>query len=144
MRVAFGLLLTLVALPSFAEETRAPQSSEVLFRNVRVFDGVGPNLSGAQDVLVRGNKIVNIAPARSLQGPQIIEGDGRTLIPGLIDAHVHMTFTSMPMMRLLAPDLTPEAAEAAAAAEAQKMLRRGFTSVRDVGGPVFGLKAGFD
>lgn len=144
MRVAFGLLLTLVALPSFAEETRPPQSSEVLFRNVRVFNGVGPNLSGAQDVLVRGNKIVNIAPARSLQGPQIIEGDGRTLMPGLIDAHVHMTFTSMPMMRLLAPDLTPEVAEAAAAAEAQKMLRRGFTSVRDVGGPVFGLKAGID
>jgi imidazolonepropionase-like amidohydrolase len=65
-------------------------------------------------------------------------------MPGLIDAHVHLTFSSMPMLRMLRPDLTPEIAEQEAARTAEAMLMRGFTAVRDAGGPVFGLKAGID
>jgi imidazolonepropionase-like amidohydrolase len=65
-------------------------------------------------------------------------------MPGLIDVHVHMTFTSMTMMQLLGPSLTPAMAEAAAAGEAKRMALRGFTAVRDLGGPVWGLKAGID
>lgn len=65
-------------------------------------------------------------------------------MPGLIDAHVHMTFSALSITRLLAPDLTSEAAEVAAARGAEAMLLRGFTSVRDAGGPVWGLKAAID
>ncbi|MBB4633965.1 metal-dependent hydrolase family protein [Sphingosinicella soli] len=65
-------------------------------------------------------------------------------MPGLIDVHVHLTFGALTMTDLLAPDLTPLKVEAAAAEQAKAMLLRGFTSVRDVGGPVFGLKAGID
>ncbi|WP_147694620.1 amidohydrolase family protein, partial [Vogesella mureinivorans] len=65
-------------------------------------------------------------------------------MPGLIDVHVHLTFGALPMARLMDPELSPISAEAAAAQQAEQMLLRGFTSVRDMGGPVFGLKAGID
>jgi imidazolonepropionase-like amidohydrolase len=116
----------------------------VLFDNVRVFDGIGPALSAPTRVLVRGNAIEAIGPAVAAPDARIIDGAGGTLMPGLIDVHVHMTFGALSMPELLGPDLTPGAAEQAAAAEAERMLLRGFTSVRDMGGPVWGLKRGID
>lgn len=122
-----------------------PAAADTLFRDVRVFDGSSSGLSAPTDVLVSGNRIARIAPAQAAPaGGTVIEGRGRTLMPGLIDVHVHMTFSSLTMMRLVAPDLTPATAEAAAAEQARAMLLRGFTSVRDMGGPVWGLKAGID
>lgn len=142
MRVVRWLSMTLLALAPIAVAQSA--EPEILFREVRVFDGIASRLSEPTDVLVRGNTIARVAAGQSASAARVIEGRGRTLMPGLIDVHVHMTFTSMTMMQLLAPDLTTAAAEAAAAAEAQQMLLRGFTAVRDMGGPVWGLKAGID
>ncbi len=134
-----------MAMPQAPQPTASgATTSETLFKNVRVFDGMRPQLSGPTDVLVRGNTIATIAPGQSVPNARIVDGQGRTLMPGLIDVHVHMTFSAMPMARLLAPDLTPATAEASAAEQAEKMLLRGFTSVRDVGGPVWGLKDGID
>lgn len=117
----------------------------VLFQNVRVFDGTSMQLSAAQDVLVRGTEIVAIGPDLEPGNEvQIIDGQGHTLMPGLIDAHVHLTFSALSMLELLSPDLTPEAAGQAAAREAEAMLMRGFTAVRDVGGPIWEVKAGID
>lgn len=116
----------------------------VLFRDVRVFDGVGPALSAPTDVLVTGNTIAAIGPGMDAPGARVIDGRGRTLMPGLIDVHVHMTFSAMDMATLMSPQLTPESAERAAAEGAEAMLLRGFTSVRDAGGPVFSLKSGID
>lgn len=139
LRCALALFLVTVAL------LPATASADVLIRDVRIFDGVGPSLSAPTDVLVRGNTIERIdAGIGPPDGARVIDGRGRTLMPGLIDVHVHMTFGAMPMTALMSPDLTPSSAEAAAAAQAEQMLLRGFTSVRDVGGPVFGLKAGID
>lgn len=73
-----------------------------------------------------------------------IAGDGRTLMPGLIDAHVHLTFGSLSMQELMDPELTPQVAALKAASGATEMLMRGFTSVRDVGGPIFELKQAID
>jgi imidazolonepropionase-like amidohydrolase len=139
------LALLAVASPAIAQQD-APQSApQTLIREVRVFDGQSARLSDTTDVLVRGKTIASIAPGKSAPvGAAVVEGRGRTLMPGLIDVHVHLTFSSMPMLRLLRPDLTPEAAEQEAARAAEAMLMRGFTAVRDVGGPVFGLKAGID
>ncbi|PZU46706.1 MAG: hydrolase [Sphingomonas sp.] len=136
MRIGF-LLATALSLA-------APAQADTLFRNVRVFDGQSPTLSAPTDVLVRGNQIAAIGPKLSAPGVPVIEGQGRTLMPGLIDVHVHLTFSALSMPQLMAPDLTPAKAEAAAAGEAQAMLLRGFTAVRDVGGPIFSLKAGID
>lgn len=133
-------LLVLQAIPAPA----SAQDDAVLFRGVRVFDGVGPALSAPTNVLVRGNTIEAIGPTAAADGARIVEGRGRTLMPGLIDVHVHMTFSAMTMPQLLSPDLTPATAEAAAAQGAEAMLLRGFTSVRDAGGPVWSLKAGID
>lgn len=140
-----------MAFPAGAQSAASPERpaaaapAEVLFRNVRVFDGTSPRLSAPTNVLVRGNSIAAIGPrAAASAGATVIEGRGRTLMPGLIDVHVHMVFSSMTMQSLLAPGLTPEQVMATAAGEAERMLMRGFTAVRDVGGPVFPLKAGID
>lgn len=141
MRALLAMAMAMSLTPFLSAQ--APPS-ETLFRDVRVFDGVSPSLSAPTNVLVRGNTIAAIGPAVTSANATVIDGRGRTLMPGLIDVHVHMTFSALPLMQLMAPDLTPAAAEAAAARGAEAMLRRGFTSVRDVGGPVFELKAGID
>ena len=138
----FFLLCSLFASSAMASSAPAP---EVLIRDVRVFDGVGPALSAPTDVLVRGNTIARLGPNLAVaEGGRVIEGRGRTLMPGLIDVHVHMTFSAMDYATLQSPDLTPEIAGRAAAEGAEKMLLRGFTSVRDMGGPIFPLKAAID
>ncbi len=138
------LLKSLVLALLASSQAPAVQAEDILFRNVRVFDGSSPRLSAPTDVLVRGSTIARIASGQSAPAARTIEGQGRTLMPGLIDVHVHLTFSSLSMMHLLAPDLTPATALVAATAEAEKMLLRGFTSVRDMGGPVWELKASID
>lgn len=138
--ITLGVLwVALAARPAVGEDRGA-----VLFKNVRVFDGVGPRLSAPTDVLVEGNRIARIAVHQAPGTARVIDAAGHTLMPGLIDVHVHMHFSAMTMAELLAPDLTPEKADEVAAKEAEAMLLRGFTAVRDVGGPVFRLKAGID
>lgn len=134
-----SLAITAFAAPLAAQE--APPG-EVLISDVRIFDGASDRLSPPTDVLVQGNVIVAIgAEARSSQpGAVRIDGQGRTLMPGLIDNHVHTMFNSVAPRQMLAPDFTPEMLVQLSAAQAEAMLMRGFTSVRDVGGPSFQLK----
>jgi imidazolonepropionase-like amidohydrolase len=121
----------------------AQEPSEILFRNVRVFDGKSDSLTSPTSVLIRGNRIAEIgAEVSASSGATIVEGEGRTLMPGLIDAHWHTI--------LIRP--TPEQAiygdvgftNLVAGAEARATLLRGFTTVRDMGGPSFGLKQAID
>ncbi len=139
-----GLSALLLCLAGFGVSAAAA-SDEILFREVRIFDGTSERLSEPTRVLVRGKEIAAIGDdVTGGDDARVIDGQGHTLMPGLIDVHVHMTFGALAMPELMAPDLTPERAEAAAAREAEAMLLRGFTSVRDMGGPVWGLKAGID
>ncbi|MFP4209142.1 MAG: amidohydrolase family protein [Wenzhouxiangella sp.] len=142
-------LSTLIFLLVFAgllpTAAAADAAGSVLFQDVRVFDGTSSALTEPLSVLVQDNRIAAIGSELDVPAnARVIEGQGRTLMPGLIDVHVHLTFSALSMPRLLSPDLTPELAEAAAAEQAEAMLLRGFTSVRDMGGPVFGLKRGID
>jgi imidazolonepropionase-like amidohydrolase len=100
--------------------------------------------SAPTNVLVRGNVIAAVGSGRAGSGATIIAGNGRTLMPGLIDAHVHITFSTLSPADMLSPAMTAEKAQAAAAAEATRMLMRGFTSARDLGGPIFEVKAMID
>jgi len=139
-------LLIFLSLSVLAQSPQEP--TRVLFENVRVFDGKSDRLSGPAHVLVEGNRIARISTT-PIQVPgnapvTRIAGRGATLMPGLIDMHVHLTFGAMTMGQLMNPGLTGKAIDSIAGQEARKMLLRGFTSVRDVGGPVFGLKAGID
>jgi imidazolonepropionase-like amidohydrolase len=136
-----GALLALGASLAAAAQTAAP--SELLFRNVRIFDGTSADLSAPTAVLVRGNVIAEIG-AGLAAGPaaQVIDGNGRTLMPGLIDMHWHMLQARLPIVELLTAD--PGYIHAVGGAEATAALMRGFTTVRDMGGPVFGLKRAID
>jgi imidazolonepropionase-like amidohydrolase len=116
-----------------------------LFENVRIFDGKGAALSPPSNVLIRGNVVERIStqpiPFDRRADTRIIDGGGRTLMPGLIDMHWHammarttpaQAFGDVGFNNLVAGD------------EATDTLMRGFTTVRDMGGPAFGLKRAID
>lgn len=133
-----AFVLTATA-PLTAQDTPA---AEVVFTNVRVFDGTADTLSAPTTVVVRGNVIAAIGPdaAPPSGGATVIDGTGHTLIPGLIDNHVHMMFNSLSPAQMAAPDMGLEQVMALSAEQSRAMLLRGFTAVRDVGGPSFQLK----
>ena len=121
-------------------------TTQVLFENVRVFDGKADALSAPLNVLVRGNKIDKISGApiavdRSAN-TTVVAGGGRTLMPGLIDAHWHAMNAAVPLAVAFNSD--PAYLNLLAAKEAQNTLLRGFTSVRDLAGPSFSLKKAID
>ncbi|MFU0506514.1 metal-dependent hydrolase family protein [Pseudaminobacter sp. NGMCC 1.201702] len=118
------------------------KADDVLFENVRIFDGKGAALSAPSNVLVKGNVIERISTVPvEAEGAERIAGNGRTLMPGLIDAHWHaMLIASTPAEAM--GDIG--FANLAAGDEAEDTLMRGFTTVRDVGGPAFGLKRAID
>lgn len=126
--------------------TAQENTTAILFENVAVFDGKSEKLLLNQNVLVRGNTIVALSstPLVPEAGTIVIDGRGKTLIPGMIDVHVHMIFGSLTMRDMMAPDVSPETLFAKVVPQAENMLMRGFTSVRDVGGPVFPLKMAID
>jgi len=143
------LCTTLVVVTCFTSVrliAQEVQPTVVVFQNVRVFDGKSGVLSGPSNVLVRGNKIERISTApiptdRSAK-TQIIEGGGRTLMPGLIDAHWHAMLIRADPAQAITGDVGYN--NILAGVEATDTLMRGFTTVRDVGGPVFGLKSAID
>ena len=138
-----GLLIGLAAGGASAQPA-STTPAETLFRNVRVFDGSGSALSAPTSVLVRGNVIAAIGAAAVSGTATVIDGKGRTLMPGLIDNHVHIPLSVVGQAEIADPALTAGVVEARGAKEAEAMLMRGFTAVRDLGGPVFRIKAGID
>ena len=134
-------LICFISLGLFAQE-EAKQIT--LFTNVQVFDGITDKLIKA-DVLVEGNLIKQIStePLMVVQtdNVSIIDGEGRTLMPGLIDAHVHLSL-NMNFINMFYQQ--PDYLAAVTLAEAKNTLMRGFTSVRDTGGDVLGIKLAID
>ena len=125
---------------------QTPPPAATVFQNVRIFDGKVGQLSGPSHVLIRGNKIERtsatpIAVDRSAD-TVLIEGGGRTLMPGLIDMHWHTTLVRPTAAQALSADVG--FTMLVAGAEAADTLMRGFTTVRDMGGPAFGLKRAID
>ncbi|RFZ38604.1 Imidazolonepropionase [Mycobacterium marinum] len=119
------------------------EPNELHISNVKVFDSVDGRITGPVDVTVRGPVIANIAPAgaAALSGPAI-DGTGKTLLPGLIDAHWHAMFTTIPAALAQVSEFGYVVARAVVSA--RETLLRGFTTVRDLGGPVFGVKQAID
>ena len=110
----------------------------IIFANCAVLDGTQPQRRENHHVLVEGAHIREVSdrPIRS-EGAETIDLDGRTLMPGLIDAHVHALAVDAALARLGERPLTIVAFEAAKVLEG--MLARGFTTVRDAGGADGGL-----
>jgi imidazolonepropionase-like amidohydrolase len=120
----------------------AVSAEDVLFENVRIFDGKSTALSAPSNVLVKGKVIERISTAPiDAAGALRIAGAGRTLMPGLIDNHWHAALVRVTPAQAFG-DVTYNSLQAGA--EATDTLMRGFTTVRDLGGPVFGLKTAID
>jgi len=122
----------------------ATESDVIVIRNVNVFDGVNEELHKDQDVLIVGGIIqqVDDTAIDSPEGAQIIDGDGRTLMPGMIDVHTHLAITTA--LDEIHGNITPEENAIRSTVIARDFLVDGFTSVRDAGGNTFGLKKSID
>jgi imidazolonepropionase-like amidohydrolase len=135
-----------LAAPAFAQLQSAEPPAVTLFENVRIFDGKGGTLSASMNVLVRGNTIEKVSkdPISTDRSASttIIAGGGRTLMPGLIDMHWHTMLVRPTPVVMLTADIGY--LNLMAGAEAADTLMRGFTTVRDLGGPAFGLKRAID
>ena len=125
---------------AFSAAATAAQETGVSIENVRIFDGTSASLSAPSNVLVVGNLIrsISAAPIAAPPGTTVtrIQGGGRTLMPGLIDNHVHIALSTTGQIDLLSDATTADVLQARATAEARDMLMRGFTAVRDMGGPM--------
>jgi imidazolonepropionase-like amidohydrolase len=118
-------------------------ASVIVFRGARVFDGRRSALSGPSQVVVRGHTIESVGATTELDpDARVIDTGGRVLMPGLIDAHWHATFAAVSVDVALTAD--PGYLHLVAGKEAERTLLRGFTSVRDAGGPSFALKRAID
>jgi imidazolonepropionase-like amidohydrolase len=115
----------------------------LVVQNVRVFDGRAV-LDGRRDVVVRGRTIESVAVPGGPVDPaaEVLEGDGKFLMPGLIDAHWHASFAALPAVVAMTADVGY--VHLIAGVEARRTLERGFTTVRDAGGPAFALKRAID
>jgi imidazolonepropionase-like amidohydrolase len=132
------LVMSGAALPVLAQDA----VNATIFKNVRVFDGTSSTLSGPTDVLIEGNVIKTIGNSIESGMATVIDGTGKTLMPGLIDAHTHLIMGTISQGELFTADQNYIMLRAGAASE--EYLMRGFTSARDMGGPTFGLKQAID
>ncbi|HXJ79779.1 MAG TPA: amidohydrolase family protein [Candidatus Methylomirabilis sp.] len=114
--------------------------TQYLFRNIQLLDPAQDRLLGGHEVLVEGQVIREVSdrPIRAV-GATVIDGGGRTLMPGLIDCHVHVYLSEVNIRNLEHIPLTLMTARAAGLMRG--MLERGFTTVRDTGGADWGIKA---
>jgi imidazolonepropionase-like amidohydrolase len=131
-----------LARPSFAQAAGGP--SKILFREARLFDSKSGTLKDGAQILVENNTItsVDLTNAPAPDDATVIACGNGVLMPGLIDAHWHTIFAAVPLNILLNGD--PGIIFAASTAEAERTLMRGFTTVRDMGGPSFTFKQAID
>jgi imidazolonepropionase-like amidohydrolase len=141
--VLAGILLITAHRPVSAQD-EAP--SQILFTNVNVFDGTSDGLHEGTNVLVEGNliKTISNSPIQAASGATVIDGGGRTLMPGLIDAHVHFNLAAEGGLTEITGDLTWEDLAIRSVAMANLYLMEGFTTVRDMGGLNGGLRRSID
>ena len=112
--------------------------SGYLFRNASLLDPERGELFADCSVLVEGERIVEVGGSDvQASSARVFDLHGRTLMPGLIDAHVHVTAVTADLVALT--EWSAAYVTARAARVLLGMLERGFTTVRDVGGAEYGL-----
>ena len=109
-----------------------------ILQHAAVLDPVRGDLAEEQSVVVDGRRIADVGPG--LAGPDdavIVDVGGRTVMPGLIDAHTHPAIVDADVFAMA--EWSPSYVAARAGRALEGMLARGFTTIRDVGGGDFGL-----
>jgi len=121
----------------------------IAIHHVRLIDGSGQAIEPAT-VIVRNSKIAAAGPSRTVsipRGAARINGRGLTVLPGLIDCHVHLCLGAEPDVVKAVEEETPAETLLKAARSAQHTLEAGVTTVRDVGSrdhSIFALKQAID
>lgn len=142
MRGAAGAMLA-ASLGAARGTTAADTPRSILFTNAPIFDGRSSSLRRDTSVLVSGNTIEALLPVgQDVADARVIDCGGRVLMPGLIDAHWHAMLAGISQITALTAEVPY--IHLVAAQEAERTLMRGFTSVRDMGGPTFPLKRAID
>src|SRR5258707_2661329 len=106
----------------------APAARTIAVRAGRLFDSKAGRMLTNQIVVLQGERIIDVGPAAQVKipaGAEVIDLSGATVLPGLIDAHIHMFNTPKPGM-------SREASILIAIQHLQSDLRAGFTTVRDM------------
>ncbi|WP_185962679.1 metal-dependent hydrolase family protein [Thalassomonas sp. M1454] len=132
------LLLSLVFAANFsaiAADNKEELPKQTLFTNVHVWDGTSEGITKKINVLVEGNLIKKVRADKSdaRKDATIINGDGKVLMPGLIDTHTHIAVPEQ--LDVLTNKVDTIYWGISAAQVTQDWLMRGYTTVRDAGGP---------
>ena len=137
-RAAIGAI---VAMPLFGMAAAEFPASTILIRNAMVFDGIG-STRVARNVRIADGRIdvVSRDEIPLPPGGAVIDAAGQTLMPGLTDAHWHMAAVRG------VPWMGPEDPVSVALVfkDAERQLLRGFTTVRDTAGSIFGIRDAID
>lgn len=143
MRTINKAAISIVLLAFTCSQAMSQEGAPILFTNVNVFDGLNEQLIENANVVVTGNLITAVSTEDlALAGEQIIDGGGRTLMPGLIDVHWHTSYCCAAQSTVVTGDILEIAIRGAIGSE--RTLLRGFTTVRDVGGNPFATKKMID
>lgn len=138
MKQLLAILFLLCSYFLFAQKT-------ILINNVQIFNGKDEK-TVIGNVLITGNLIskISTAPIMTIMSTDVltIDGLGKFLMPGLIDAHAHIMMESLSMLELMNSDI--QFITVVAAKSAEKDLMQGFTTFRDLAGPAFGLQKAID
>ena len=138
-RLTLHSLCAAIALTALADQARAQgtaQPAAIVVRAARVLDGTGRTLEN-QDIVIEGHRITAVRPAKGPLPAGGIDLGKRTVLPGLIDTHVHLAWyiNSHGRLHTDSDTDTPAIAALAQAANAWATLRAGFTTVQSVGEP---------
>ncbi|UCH74573.1 MAG: amidohydrolase family protein [Rhodospirillales bacterium] len=135
--ITVAAILAMSAAAGLAVAQTSETPARVLITNVDVWDGTSDAVAKGVDVLVEGNKIKNVAKGIKASGATVIDGQGGTVTPGLIDMHQHLMLNGGTAAGN-EWDAYVQGAHASRAAE--YLLRSGFTTIRDIAGNSIGLK----
>ena len=126
-----------------ASSVASAQDGPILFTNVDVFDGMNETLQEDVNVIVTGNTITQISSDDvAVAGGRIIDGEGHTLMPGIIEGHSHITLSGITFADVLTE--LPGYQSIRSVDIARDMLMNGVTTTRDMSGEAFSLKRAID
>lgn len=129
---------------SLSGEAQTVPPKRILIKNANIFNGIDDKIYEDQYILIEKNLIKAIGHKADAPTDvdEIIDGKGYYVMPGLIDAHVHLMQESVSQTDFISSDFVTINFLAAEAAERQ--LMRGFTTVRDLGGGALALARAID
>ncbi|ALM86821.1 hydrolase [Bordetella sp. N] len=120
------------------------EQGPVIFSNLKLYDGKAAQLRDGMFLVVEGTTIAQVGEGQppTRERARVIDCGGRVVMPGLIDMHWHALLAALPIQTILQAEMA--FVHIAAATEARNTLLRGFTTIRDAGGPSFALKQAID